>query len=160
VAGSLVVRHGGRRIVMTGCFFIATGLAFVGYGAVAGSVGLVLAGVALAGTGSGIARPPIIAALTDAVGDRDLGVGTGMLNMTGQIGAAAGISLLSALLADDSSADRFLLVFLIAAGVAVIAIATAGGIKFPAAVPTPKPTPSPTAPYSATVNVRGGPQDQ
>jgi len=154
LAGSLVDRFGGRTIVATGCSAVALGLTLVGLGAVNQWVGFVIAGVALAGTGSGIARPPIIAALTDAVGDRDLGVGTGMLNMTGQIGAAAGISLLSALVTEGSSPQRFLMVFVIAAGIAVVAIATAGTIRFSATLPRTVPPPMPTAPYSATVNLR------
>lgn len=136
-AGVLVVRFGGRLIVIVGCIGIALGLALVGVGAVNGLVGFVIAGVAVAGAGSGVARPPIIAAMTDAVGDNDLGIGTGMLNMTGQIGAAAGISLLSALVTETSSPERFLAVFSIAAAVAIIAIGTAGAIRFPARlVPT------------------------
>lgn len=155
-ADSLVGRIGGRAVVITGCIGIAVGLAFIGIGAVQGWLAFVIAGVGLAGAGSGVARPPIIAALTEAVGEHDMGVGTGLLNMTGQIGAAAGISLLSALVAEDSSPERFLQVFMIAAGVAVIAIGTAGAIRFPNAPSdtTPSPTPSPTAPYSATIDAR------
>ncbi len=152
LADALVTRIGGRAVVIMGCVGIALGLALIGVGAVQGWLGFVIAGVGIAGTGSGIARPPIIAALTEAVGERDMGVGTGMLNMTGQIGAAAGISLLSALVNEDSSPERFLLVFTIAAVVAIIAIATAGAIRFPDAPTTAATTPSPTSPYSATVN--------
>lgn len=153
-ADRLVTRMGGRPVVVVGCLGIAIGLACIGVGAVQGWIAAVISGVALAGTGSGIARPPIIAALTDAVGEFDMGVGTGLLNMTGQIGAAAGISLLSALVTEDSTPERFLTVFLLAAGVAVVAIATAGAIRFPPTVAGAKPTPSPTAPYSATVDRR------
>ncbi len=152
LADRLVTRIGGRIVVVFGCLGIALGLASIGIGAVQGWLAFVILGVALAGTGSGVARPPIIAALTEAVGERDMGVGTGMLNMTGQIGAAAGISLLSALVTENSSPERFLLVFTIAAVVAVIAIATAGAIRFPDAPSAGAPTPSPTSPYSATVN--------
>ena len=152
LADRLVTRVGGRTVVIFGCLGIALGLASIGIGAVQGWLAFVILGVALAGTGSGVARPPIIAALTEAVGERDMGVGTGMLNMTGQIGAAAGISLLSALVNEDSSPERFLLVFTIAAVVAVVAIATAGAIRFPDAPSAGAPTPSPTSPYSATVN--------
>lgn len=152
LADRLVTRVGGRTVVIFGCLGIALGLASIGIGAVQGWLAFVILGVALAGTGSGVARPPIIAALTEAVGERDMGVGTGMLNMTGQIGAAAGISLLSALVTENSSPERFLLVFTIAAVVAVIAIATAGAIRFPDAPSAGAPPPSPTSPYSATVN--------
>jgi MFS family permease len=154
LANRLVGRFGGRNVVVIGCLSIAIALALIGVGAVNGWLGFVVAGVALAGAGSGVARPPIIAALTEAVGESDMGVGTGMLNMTGQIGAAAGISLLSALVTEGSTPERFLLVFLIAAGVALLSIVTAGGIRFPDTAPTSKLTPSPVAPYSATIDER------
>jgi len=153
LADRLVTRYGGRPVVILGCLGISVGLAFIGVGAVQGWIGLVIVGVGLAGTGSGIARPPIIAALTEAVGEGDIGVGTGMLNMTSQIGAAAGISLLSALVTEDSTPERFLFVFVIAAIVAVIAIGTAGAIRFPATERTAsRPMSSPTTPYSATID--------
>lgn len=151
MAGWLVQRLGGRPIVIFGCTLIVAGLAAIGIGAQTGAIAYVVVGVAIAGAGSGVARPPIIAALTDSVGERDMGVGTGMLNMTGQIGAAAGISLLSALVDDNSTADRFLFVFSIAAAVALISIATAGAIRFVDNVTAPKPTPMPATPYSATL---------
>jgi MFS family permease len=154
VADRLVNRLGGRTVVIAGCVGVSLGLASIGLGATQDWLAFVIIGVAIAGAGSGIARPPIIAALTESVGERDMGVGTGMLNMTGQIGAAAGISLLSALVTEDSSPERFLLVFIIASVVAILSIVTAGAIRFPEAAPASKPTPSPTAPYSSTIDPR------
>ncbi len=154
VAGRLVARHGGRTIVVTGSALVTVGLVAVGIGAVTEWLPAVVAGVAAAGAGSGFSRPPIIAALTDAIGDRDLGVGTGLLNMTSQIGAAAGISLLSTLVHDTSTATRFLTVFAIAAGVGVFAIATTAAIRFPADLVAERQPASPTAPYSATLHHR------
>ncbi|HAI63482.1 MAG TPA: hypothetical protein DCM13_01210, partial [Acidimicrobiaceae bacterium] len=104
----------------------------------------------------GVARPPIIATLTEAIGDRDVGVGTGMLNMTGQLGAAAGISILSALVDDGSSADRFLAVLAIAAAIEIIAVAMVGAIRFRGPVTTRTTPASPTAPYSAVVDLDRG----
>ena len=109
-------------------------------------------GVAVQGGGSGVARPPIIAALTESIGDRDVGVGTGMLNMTGQLGAAAGISVLSALVDDGSSADRFLGVLALAAAIEIVAVVMVGAIRFRGPVVTRSTPASPTAPYSAVVD--------
>ncbi|MEQ8842831.1 MAG: MFS transporter [Acidimicrobiales bacterium] len=158
LADRLVNRLGARPVVILGCVGIFAGLAAIGLGAVTTSLVFVVVGVSIAGTGSGIARPPIIAALTDAVGEQDMGVGTGMLNMTGQIGAAAGISLLSALVTEGSTPGQFLAVFLIAAGVSVLAIITAGAIRFPDPGPPDRGEPTrsnaslPTAPDLATVD--------
>ena len=72
--------------------------------------------------------------------------------MTGQLGAAAGISILSALVDDGSSADRFLAVLALAAVIEVVAIVMVSAIRFAGPVTT-RPTPgSPTAPYSAVVD--------
>ena len=94
--------------------------------------------------------------LAEGDGDRDVGVGTGMLNMTGQLGAAAGISILSALVDDGSSADRFLAVLAIAAAIEIIAVAMVGAIRFRGPITTRTTPASPTAPYSAVVDLDRG----
>jgi MFS family permease len=153
-ADSLVSRLGGRLVVITGGGLVAGGLAVLGAGAMAESLPLVIAGVVMAGAGSGIARPPIIATLTDAVGDDDLGVGTGMLNMAGQIGAAAGISILSALVTETSSPEQFFVVFGVAALVGVVAVLPGAAMAFPPVAHLEPPTAQPTAPYSGTIDSR------
>ena len=155
-AGWLVERVGGRPLVVGGTTCIAVGLLLIGWGAVADQLWMVGLGVAVQGGGSGVARPPIIAALTESIGDRDVGVGTGMLNMTGQLGAAAGISILSALVDDGSSADRFLGVLALAAAIEIVAVVMVGAIRFRGPVVTRSTPASPTAPYSAVVDPERG----
>jgi len=152
MAGWAVIKFGGRAVVITGTTLIALALFVIGRGAIDHSVWLVLIGAGMAGTGSGIARPAIIAALTSAVGPRDMGVGTGMLNMTGQIGAAAGISILSGLITDNSDAHRFYIVLTVAAAIAVLGVITAGAISFAEATKTDPPTALPASPYSVSIN--------
>ncbi|MEM8705340.1 MAG: MFS transporter [Actinomycetota bacterium] len=152
LAGWLVERVGGRPLVVVGTSCIALGLLLIGFGAVQDQLWLIGVGVAIQGGGSGVARPPIIAALTEAIGDRDVGVGTGMLNMTGQLGAAAGISILSALVDDGSSADRFLAVLALAAAIEVVAVVMVAAIRFRGPVQTRTTPASPTSPYSAVVD--------
>ncbi len=154
LAGWSVLKFGGRTVVITGTSMIAVALFIIGRGAVDHSIWMVLLGAGMAGTGSGIARPAIIAALTSAVGDRDMGVGTGMLNMTGQIGAAAGISILSGLITNNSDAHRFYIILTMAAGVAVLGVVTAGAIMFTRETRTTPPMPLPASPYSASISAR------
>lgn len=151
-AGRVVETIGGRATVIIGTLAISVGLAAIGLGAYGHSVPIVLIGVGLAGAGNGVARPPIIAAMASTVGDADLGVGTGLLNMFGQMGAAAGISILASLVTVESSANEFLGVLLIAAALALIAATVAGSIRYVDVTTTPRSTPSPTAPYSAVVH--------
>ena len=156
IAGWLADQVGARPLVVFGTGGVALGLVLIGVGAVQDQLWMVGLGVAVQGGGSGIARPPIIAALTEAIGDRDVGVGTGMLNMTGQLGAAAGISILSALVDDGSKADRFLAVLALAALIEVVAVVLVSFIRFRGPIAT-RPTPgSPTAPYSAVVDPERG----
>ncbi len=151
-AGRLVQRFGGRATVILGSLSIAVGLAAIGLGAYERSIPIVLIGVAMAGAGNGVCRPPIIAALTKAVGDSEIGVGTGLLNMFGQLGAAAGISILASLVTIESTAGEFLGVLVIAAALALIATVVAGSIRYIDIPSTPRAAPSPTAPYSAVVH--------
>ncbi len=155
LAGSLVTRFGGRVIVTIGLSGIVGGLGLIGVAAELDNLVLVGVGVSLAGFGSGMARPPIIAALTEAVGDHDVGVGTGLLNMAGQLGAAAGISILGALVDNGSDGRRFFTVLAIAAAVSLVAIVLSTGIRFSRNRPSTSSTPSPTAPYSAVLGVHG-----
>ncbi len=151
-AGRLVERFGGRVTVVLGTLSIAVGLAAVGFGAYRHSVPIVLIGVGMAGAGNGVCRPPIIAALTKAMGDSEIGVGTGLLNMFGQLGAAAGISILASLVTVDSTDSQFLGVLLLASALALIAAAVAGSIRYIDVTSAPRTAPSPTAPYSAVVH--------
>ena len=162
LAGSLVNRLGGRMVVTVGLFGITVGLGMIGVAAISNSLPAVALGVSLAGFGSGMARPPIIAALTEAVGDHDVGVGTGLLNMAGQLGAATGISVLGGLVTNDSTNHEFMVVLGVAAVVSVIAIGLTSGIRFSRTVVPTRTTPSPTSPYSAVVEAgtRTGPKNR
>lgn len=152
LSGSLSTRLGGRPIVVAGTAGIAVGLFMIGAGVETDALWMVATGVGVQGFGSGVARPPIIAALTEAIGDRDVGVGTGMMNMTGQLGAAAGISILGSLVTADSSGSEYFAVLSLGAVLALVAVAMGGAIRFAGPVQT-RPTPaSPTAPYSAVVD--------
>ena len=71
-----------------------------------------------------------------AIGDRDVGVGTGMMNMTGQLGAAAGISILGSMVTAESDASRYFGVLSLGAGVALAAVAIAAAIRFQGPVRT------------------------
>lgn len=156
LSGWVSGRLGGRPVVVVGTAMIAVGLFLIGAGVEGDALWMVATGVGIQGFGSGVARPPIIAALTEAIGDRDVGVGTGMMNMTGQLGAAAGISILGSLVSADSGATEYFGVLSLGAAIALIAVAMGSAIRFHGPVQT-RPTPaSPTAPYSAVVDPERG----
>ena len=88
-----------------------------------------LCGAMLAGAGSGYIRPTIANAVTSAAGDDDLGIAGGSMNMLQQIGAAVGITVLTALMANAVDGTRFLLLHLVAAGTGIVAAILATGIE-------------------------------
>ena len=95
-----------------------------------------LAGAALSGAGSGYIRATVANAVTRAAGDENLGIAGGSLNMLQQIGAALGITVLTALMGDSVSGGRFLALHLLAAGLALVAAGLAARIgRVPAASP-------------------------
>ena len=152
LAGGLAARVGGRPVVVLGTTGICVGLLAIGAGVRLDALWLIAVGVGVQGFGSGVSRPPVIAALTEAVGDRDVGVGTGMMNMTGQLGAAAGISILGSMVTADSDASRYLAVFTLGATIGLVAVAMGAAIGFRGPVETRPTPPSPTAPYSAVID--------
>ena len=106
---------------------VAMGLA--GVGAQQRWLPMFLGGAMLAGAGSGYIRPTVANSVTAAAGDADLGIAGGSMNMLQQIGAAVGITVLTALMADSLSGTRFLLLHLAAAGAGLVAAWLALGIE-------------------------------
>ncbi len=153
-SGRLVDRFGGRAVVALGMGCVTFGITLIGFGALWDSLLLVGVGVALTGGGSGMSRPPVVAALTTAMGSRDLGVGTGMRYGAAQVGAAAGISVLAAQVGTDSGATRYFMVLLATAACAGAGLAVASSIRFAVAT---RPTPTaaaPGAPFSSVLHPR------
>jgi len=122
-------RHGARRVAITGMLVFALAMVLAGIGAHQRWLLMFLCGAMLAGAGSGYIRPTIANAVTSAAGDDDLGIAGGSMNMLQQIGAAVGITVLTALMADAVDGTRFLLLHLVAAGTGIVAAILATGIE-------------------------------
>ena len=122
-------RHGARRVAVTGMLVFAVAMVLAGIGAHQRWLVMFLSGAMLAGAGSGYIRPTIANAVTSAAGDDDLGIAGGSMNMLQQIGAAVGITVLTALMADAVDGRRFLLLHLVAAGAGIAAAILATGIE-------------------------------
>ena len=122
-------RHGARRVAVTGMLVFAVAMVLAGIGAHQRWLVMFLSGAMLAGAGSGYIRPTIANAVTSAAGDDDLGIAGGSMNMLQQIGAAVGITVLTALMADAVDGRRFLVLHLVAAGAGIAAAILATGIE-------------------------------
>ena len=122
-------KHGARRVAVTGMLVFALAMVLAGVGAQQRWLLMFLSGAMLAGAGSGYIRPTVANSVTSAAGDADIGIAGGSMNMLQQIGAAVGITVLTALMADSLSGTRFLLLHLAAAGAGLVAAWLALGIE-------------------------------
>ena len=93
----------------------------------------IVALLAFAGFGVGIIVPPLLAMLTMAVGEQDLGVAAATSQMTVQIGSVAGVQLMQAIqvsrLPHDGIAGSYHAAFAVAAAVSSVALLAALAIR-------------------------------
>ena len=134
----LVVRTGNRRLVLAGVVLnslACLALTRIGLGT---SQLEIVALLAFAGFGVGIIVPPLMAMLTMAVGEQDLGVAAATSQMMVQIGSVAGVQLMQAIqvsrLAHDGIAGSYHAAFVVAAAVSSVALLSARAIR-----PAPRP---------------------
>ncbi len=124
-AGRHHTRIGGRRLVLGGLVVAAAGNVASAVGARATTLPFVLAGAALAGLGNGATRPSISTAVANSVGDGDLGLASGSLNMSAQIGSAIGISVMASIVEGSFSPATFAWTYGLATVTGVVAGVTA-----------------------------------
>jgi len=117
-AGHLETRVGIRNLVMVGGTILGVALVGVAISASAMLVVGVILGIAFSGIGQGLTRPALVGSVGKSVDERDLGVAGGLLQMSSQIGVAAGMTILTAIVGESESADTFVIVFLAAAAAA------------------------------------------
>ena len=93
----VVERAGARNVVLTGLALMTTGLAGLAF--LAGAPGGVVAAVmVLVGLGGPTVIPPVIAVLLTAVGSGRVGMASGVLNTSRQLGGALAVAVFGALL--------------------------------------------------------------
>ncbi len=129
VSGNLERTTGARRLVAGGALLVAVGLVVVGGAAALSVVAMVLFGIALTGIGQGLSRPPLVGSVGASVDDENLGVAGGVLQMSGQVGVASGITVLTAIVGESTDASSFVTVFAIAAGLALSGAAVGSLIR-------------------------------
>jgi MFS family permease len=116
------------------------------------SISLTIAGNILAGFGNGMAQPALTTCVVNAVSVDRHATASGIMQMMGQVGAVAGITVAGAIVAAGSGASRFTTAFLIAAIPAFAGVVAAWFIGSAAArVPEPagQPVTLETAPEQA-----------
>ena len=122
LAGAFTSRVGDRVAAITGAFpLIAGATAFV-IGAHLAEVPVVVLGLILSGIGLGIVTPPYMSSLTSSVRASELGLASGMLQMSASLGTVVGIQLAVMLLGDAKphTTDDFLVPYAVGVGAAIV----------------------------------------
>ena len=118
--GLVESRYGGRTMMVTGTMVMSVALAATGLLAVADWLAGLIVILFITGVGQGTVRPAAVATMANSVDDADLGAATGSMQMVGNIGSAAGITIMITLLGAAESAERFLAIYLLAAVIGLL----------------------------------------
>jgi EmrB/QacA subfamily drug resistance transporter len=98
VAPGLVMRFGGRSVLIGGLVLVAAGLLWLTGVPVDGSyVADVMAPLTLFGIGAGLAFPALMTLAMSGATPEDSGLASGLVNTTQQVGAAIGLAVLATL---------------------------------------------------------------
>ena len=130
----LTARSGARPVILSGCLFLAAGAGWWAWrlDTVPDYLGAFLPGMLLVGIGVGLTQASLFGFATGILPAHRLSTGSGVLNMSRQIGLALGVAILVALLGSSPAVADFRLGFIemIAAGLLAAVAATrlpAGG---------------------------------
>ena len=135
----LIARFGPGRVLLTGQVVAAAALAMLGLGPANPSYPIhVLLPMALLGLGGGLSFPALTIIAMSDIGPGDAGLASGLLNTTGQVGGALGLSVLATLAGARTSslvnggasslealAGGYHLAWLVGAGAALISVGVA-----------------------------------
>jgi MFS family permease len=118
-----------RGSAMIGAAVMGSALPVFAASAWLSSLALVVAGNILAGAGFGMISPALTTSVVNAVHEDRRATATGILQMMGQVGAVAAITVTGAIVAAGHGPGRFAAAFLLATVPALLSIAAAGFIQ-------------------------------
>lgn len=96
MAGAFVLRVGARRAAALGSMAVAAALVLMATLGEGSTVPMIMASLALAGVGMGLAMPPLAASVTVSVDHADLGIAGAAQQMMIQVGVVVGITVMQA----------------------------------------------------------------
>jgi MFS family permease len=145
--GRLGMRVGERRAAVTGSVLLTASLGLIAWSAWADVFPGLAAGLVLQGLGHGLALPSLNSAIANSVPERDLGIASASSRLTGTMGTAFGITVLTLVYGGVNEGPAFLRAFLAGAGFAFLSLAAAFFMRDPdhpapgsvAAAPGPAP---------------------
>ena len=152
----LMTRFGAQRVMVAGLALVGAGLACFAVAPVdARYVTNVLPATTLIGLGAGLCFPPTMTLAMSGVRPTDAGLASGLINTTGQVGGAIGLSVLTTVSAERTVTLRgstgaleallggYHAAFWIAAVLILAAVATALTVLRPAPADSPAPAAAP-----------------
>ncbi len=122
IGGMFASRVGERLAAVVGGVPLVIGALAFAAGASTQQIALVVVGLVLSGVALGAVTPPYMTALTGSVRETELGLASGLLQMSASLGTVVGIQLAMLLLGETKPhpTDDFLLPFLVGAGAAAV----------------------------------------
>jgi len=131
LGGRLGMRVGERRAAVTGSVLLTASLALIAWSAWAGVFLGFAAGLVLQGLGHGLALPSLTSAIANSVPERDLGIASAGSRLTGTMGTAFGITVVTLVYGGVNEGGAFLHAFLAGAGFAFLSLAAAFFMRDP-----------------------------
>jgi EmrB/QacA subfamily drug resistance transporter len=129
VAGYVAVRVGERRASVVGCSLVVVSLAVFAFAAATETLALVFAALVLSGLGLGASSPSLISSAANAVETETLGVANAAQVMVTQIGAVAGIQVLSTIQDGATTTGPFTVAYLAGGIVAALGVISAAFVR-------------------------------
>jgi EmrB/QacA subfamily drug resistance transporter len=129
LGGTLGYRIGERGAALVGSTLMTFALCLLAYAVLEQNIYLLATALVLQGAGHGLALPSLTSAIAGTVPERDLGIASAANRLTGQAGAAFGITLLTLVYGDLTTPEALGLAFLAGAALSAISVAAAWGMS-------------------------------
>ncbi|RLV01281.1 multidrug RND transporter [Streptomyces griseocarneus] len=122
-SGPLARRYGARAVLVTGSSLGALGYAGLLAAVHSGSYAAIVAPLLVAGFGNGLVVPAMTNAMLSAVDSSHVGIASGVLNASRQLGGLTGVAVMGLIVGDaGSSSSRFVAGLEVALGWGVVAL--------------------------------------
>jgi dipeptide/tripeptide permease len=125
MGGRLGMAIGERSAATLGSVILTAALVVIAWSAGHGVLLGFGAGLVLQGLGHGLALPSLSSAVANAVPERDLGIAAAASRLTGTVGTAFGITVLTLVYGGVNAGPAFQAAFLAGAGFAALSLAAA-----------------------------------
>ncbi|MGH2759266.1 MAG: MFS transporter [Actinomycetota bacterium] len=122
----LAMRIGERTNALIGTAMMTAAMVSFAFSALQASLVLTIVGLILQGVGNGVARPSLMASLTNAVDEKDVGIASASNRMLHQIGASFGIAVLTAIYGGSRAGSAFARAHFVGAVFGALSVLAAG----------------------------------